>query len=477
MLKPHYPLFIGGKAVATETHIDVVDKYTGQRITTVSTASAAEIERGISECVSAADAMRKLPSYVRQEILYQCVSAFESHADELAHVLCLEAGKPIRDARGEVTRLIDTFRYAGEECVRTTGQIMDMEISARTAGYSGMWKRVPIGPVSFITPFNFPLNLVAHKIAPAIAMGCPFILKPASLTPVGALLIGEILASTALPEGAFSIMPCNRAFAGAFTTDPRLKLLSFTGSADVGWQLKSQSGKKRVILELGGNAACIVDEDWDLDDAAARILRGAFYQSGQSCIGVQRILIHERIYNELRGKLVKGATQLIAGNPREETTTIGPLITENEAIRVKRWVDEAEAAGANLLCGGQRNGAFVDATLMENVPRHIRLYNEEVFGPVALLTPFSDFKKAIDEVNASRFGLQAGLFTRDLYKAQYAWDELEVGGVIIGDIPSWRVDHMPYGGVKDSGLGREGIRYSMDDMSEIRLLAIRRPNI
>ncbi|MEE2758282.1 MAG: aldehyde dehydrogenase family protein [Myxococcota bacterium] len=475
MLKSHYPLYIGGKAIETDARIDVFDKYTGQRITSVSKASTDDIQRGIAESVNAANAMKALPSYARQDILNQCVSAFENRTEEFANALCLEAGKPIRDARGEVARLIDTFRFAAAESVRTTGQVMDMEISARTAGYSGLWKRVPIGPVSFITPFNFPLNLVAHKIAPAIAMGCPFVLKPASLTPIGALLIGEILAETGLPDGAFSIMPCDRESAGAFTTDPRLKLLSFTGSADVGWQLKSQSGKKRVILELGGNAACIVDRDWDLDDAATRILRGAFYQSGQSCIGVQRVLIHEQIYHELKTKLVDGANQLLVGDPRHESTSIGPLITENEAIRVERWITEAQDAGARLLCGGQRDGAFVNATFMENVPRHVRLYREEVFGPVALLTPFSDFEDAINEVNDSRFGLQAGVFTRDLYKAQQAWDALDVGGVIIGDIPSWRVDHMPYGGVKDSGLGREGIRYSMDDMSEIRLLAIRRP--
>ena len=407
--------------------------------------------------------------------MYHCVKRFEERYEELALALCIEAGKPIKDARGEVGRLIDTFRVAAEEAVRIDGEMPNLEISARAKGYRGMVKRVPIGPCSFISPFNFPLNLAAHKVAPAIAAGCPFVLKPASRTPIGAIIIGEVLAETDLPKGAFSILPCHREGADLFTTDERFKLLSFTGSPDVGWDLKARAGKKPVILELGGNAAVIVDEDADLDDAVERITFGAFYQSGQSCIGVQRILIHDAIYDELKTRLVEKTAGLKMGDPKDEDTFIGPVISEGEATRLENWVNEAVDAGATLLVGGKRDGAMLEATLLENAPKGTNIVEEEAFGPVAVISRFSDFDDALNTVNESKFGLQAGIFTRDLYKAQKAWDELEVGGVVIGDVPSWRVDNMPYGGVKDSGLGREGIRWAINDMTEERLLVIRTP--
>jgi acyl-CoA reductase-like NAD-dependent aldehyde dehydrogenase len=302
------------------------------------------------------------------------------------------------------------------------------------------------------------------------------VLKPASLTPLGALIIGEVLAETDLPAGAFSILPCRRDGAEQFTTDPRLKLLSFTGSPGVGWALKAQAGKKPVVLELGGNAAVIVDEDWgDWDDAVERIVYGTFYQSGQSCIGVQRILIHESIYDSFRDRLVEASAKLIKGDPKDEKTFIGPMISEKEATRLHGWIESAVAAGATLLCGGEREGAMLDATLLEDVPADQDVVCKEAFGPVAVLKKFSSFDDALDMVNDSVFGLQAGIFTRDLYKAHRAWDELDVGGVVIGDVPSYRVDNMPYGGVKDSGLGREGIRFAMEDMTEIRLMVVRTP--
>jgi len=387
--------------------------------------------------------------------------------------LCIEAGKPIKDSRGEVSRLIDTFRIAAEESVRIDGEVLEMEISARAKGYSGYTRRFPIGPCSFISPFNFPLNLVAHKVAPALATGCPFVLKPASLTPIGALIIGEILAECDLPEGSFSILPCRRDGARLFTEDERLKLLSFTGSPDVGWALKAKAGKKSVILELGGNAAVLVDEDADIEDAMQRILIGAFYQSGQSCIGVQRIMIHEAIYDEFKDRLVNGARELVTGDPKNEDTFIGPMISDKEASRLQGWIQEAVDQGATLLCGGGRTGNILDATLLEGVDPDLDLVRKEAFGPVAVLSAFQDFDEGLRHINDSVFGLQAGIFTRDLYKAKRAWEELEVGGVIIGDAPSWRVDHMPYGGVKDSGLGREGIRYAIQDMTELRLMVIR----
>jgi acyl-CoA reductase-like NAD-dependent aldehyde dehydrogenase len=473
-LKAVYPLYLANEAVQPNTDLVVTDKFTGQPATRVALATAPIIDAGIAAAAAAAEPMARMAAYERQEVLYHCVTRFKERAEEMAYALCVEAGKPIRDSRGEVSRLIDTFRIAGEEAVRITGELQPLDISPRARGYQGMWKRVPIGPCSFISPFNFPLNLAAHKIAPALAVGCPFVMKPASRTPLGALIIGEILAETKLPKGAFSILPASRDGADLFTTDERLKLLSFTGSPEVGWDLKARAGKKKVVLELGGNAAVIIDEDADLDDAVERTVFGAFYQSGQSCIGVQRILVHAKIYEAFRDKLVARTKTLIAGNPHDEQTFVGPMIDVKEATRLDDWIREAAGKGGKLLCGGRREGAMLEATLLENVGRDTRLYREEAFGPVAVISKFTDFEAALDEVNDSKFGLQAGIFTRDLYKMLRAWDRLEVGGVVIGDVPSYRVDNMPYGGVKDSGLGREGIRFAIEDMTEIRNLVIRR---
>jgi acyl-CoA reductase-like NAD-dependent aldehyde dehydrogenase len=476
MLAKTYPFYLANRPEQTNTDLAVTDKYSGEVVTRVAMAGEADIDRAIGAAVEAAAPMRQMESYERQAVLQHCVSRFTERAEELAQTLCVEAGKPIKDSRGEVSRLIHTFNVAAEESVRMYGEVLPMDVSPRGAGYTGMWKRVPIGPCSFISPFNFPLNLAAHKVAPALAAGCPFVLKPASLTPIGALLIGEVLAETDLPPGTFSILPCRRDGARLFTEDERLKLLSFTGSPEVGWHLKSRAGKKRVVLELGGNAACIVDEDIRgayLDDAVERMIVGAFYQSGQSCIGVQRVLVHESLYEEFKERFVAATRALVHGDPRDENTFIGPMISESEAARLHSWIEAAVEDGATVLCGGQRDGAMLQATLLEGVDPTLELSCKEAFGPVALLRPFSDFSAALAEVNDSAFGLQAGIFTRDLYRAQQAWDQLDVGGVLIGEVPNWRIDHMPYGGVKDSGLGREGIRWAIEDMTEVRLLAIR----
>lgn len=475
MLQERYPYYLANRAEAPNADLVVTDKYTGKEATRVALADAAAIDRAIASAVAAAEPMRAMAAYERQAVLEHCVKRFRERFDELAMSLCIEAGKPLRDSRGEVTRLIDTFRIAAEESVRIYGEVLPMDISARARGYTGMWKRFPIGPCSFISPFNFPLNLAAHKVAPALAAGCPFVLKPASYTPIGALIIGEVLAETDLPAGAFSILPCHRDGADLFTTDERFKLLSFTGSPEVGWDLKARAGKKKVVLELGGNAACIVDADADLEDAVKRNVVGAFYQSGQSCIGVQRILVHESVYDQFRDRLVAATRALPMGDPKDEQTFIGPMISDKEAKRLDSWIQSAVARGAKLLCGGKRDGAMLEATLLEDVPRDEPLCAREAFGPVAILSRFSDFDRALEDVNDSAFGLQAGVFTRDIYKAHRAWERLEVGGVVIGDVPSWRVDHMPYGGVKDSGLGREGIRFAIEDMTEIRMLVLRTP--
>lgn len=476
VLPESFPLYVANRPESPNRDLAVVDKFTGEVATRVALADPATIDRAIAAAVAAEVPMRRLPPDVRKAVLDHCVARFTARAEELAWALCIEAGKPIRDSRGEVTRLIDTFSIAAQESVRIGGEVMNLEISPRTRGYRGSFRRVPIGTCSLISPFNFPLNLAAHKIAPAIAAGCPFVLKPASRTPIGALLIGDVLAETALPPGAFSILPCHREGADLFTTDERFKLLSFTGSPDVGWALKARAGKKKVVLELGGNAACIVEPDWaDLDDAVRRILFGAFFQSGQSCISVQRILIHESIYATVRDRLVRGASALVAGDPKREETFVGPMIAEAEARRLESWIEAARQAGARVLCGGRRDGAVLTATLLENVPAALPICAQEAFGPVAILTPYATFGEALALANASTFGLQAGIFTRDLYKVQQAWDELDVGGVVIGDVPSFRADNQPYGGVKDSGLGREGVRFAIEDMTEIRSLVVRTP--
>lgn len=455
--------------------LDVIDKYSGEVASRVAIADTSTIDKAIDWAVKAEKPMANLPPYRRRDVLNHCVQRFHERFEELAESLCIEAGKPIHDSRGEVTRLIDTFSVAAEEAVRINGEIINLEISKNTQGYRGYLKRVPVGACSFISPFNFPLNLAAHKVAPAIAAGCPFVLKPASRTPIGALIIAEVLAETDLPKGAFSTLPCHREGADLFTVDDRFKLLSFTGSPAVGWNLKARAGRKKVVLELGGNAACVVDEGVELDDAVDRLIFGAFYQSGQSCIGVQRIYGHTSLYRELKKRLVERTENLKKGDPKKEGTFIGPMISEVEASRLQGWIDEALEAGATLLCGGNRDGAMLDPTLLENVPPACAVVQQEAFGPVAVLEPFENFDDVLDRVNDSVFGLQAGIFTRDLYRAQKAWDILEVGGVVIGDVPSWRVDNMPYGGVKNSGLGREGVRWAIGDMTEERLMVVRTP--
>ena len=474
MLQPAYPCYLANQPLHTRDLLEVHDKYSGEVATRVALADAGVIERAIAAAQAAEPAMRALPPYARQAVLEQCIARFRERFDELALALCVEAGKPIRDAEGEVTRLIDTFRVAAEEAVRIDGTLPNLEISERAKGYRGFVQRVPLGACSFITPFNFPLNLVAHKVAPAIAAGCPFVLKPSEKTPVGALVIGEVLAEAALPAGAFSILPCRIGDAGPFVADERRKLLSFTGG-QVGWDLKAQAGRKKVVLELGGNAACVVDADQrdDLDRVVERLVFGAYYQSGQSCIKVQRVLAHASLYEELRERFVAATRNLRAGDPKQRDTFLGPLIDEDSARRLESWIAEAVQGGARLLCGGGRTGNRLEASVLEAVPAGAKLDALEAFGPVTVLAPFDDFDEALARVNASEYGLQAGVFTNDLAHAMRAWDVLEVGGVVVNDIPSFRVDNMPYGGVKRSGLGREGIRCAIADMTEPRLLVLR----
>jgi len=474
MLAASYPYYLANRPVAANTDLELLDKYSGERATAVALADATTIERAIATAYEARRAMAEFPPDARRDVLEHCVGRFGERQEELALALCIEAGKPIKDARGEVTRLIDTFRIAAGEATRIGGEVLDLQVSGRSRGYRGMTRRVPIGACSFITPFNFPLNLVAHKVAPAIAAGCPFVLKPSERTPIGALIIGEILAETDLPSGAFSVLPCTTADAAKLVEDERIALLSFTGG-QVGWKLKTQAGRKKVTLELGGNAACIVDADpgVSMDTLIERLAFGAYYQSGQSCISVQRLYVHRQVYATVRDRLTAAVAALRMGDPRDEAVSIGPVIDEAAARRIQDWIDEAIARGARRLAGGERRGTLVPATLLEDVPRDVALYRQEVFGPVALLEAFDDFDEVLRRANESDYGLQAGVFTASLPHALHAWDRLEVGGVIVGDVPSFRVDNMPYGGVKLSGLGREGVRSAIEDMTEPRLMVIR----
>lgn len=473
-LKAQYPLYLANQPVETGSWLEVTDKYSGQVATRVAQADTDTLNQAIAAAVQAEKAMAALKPYQKQKILQHCVQRFKERSDELAQILVIEGGKPIAAAKAEVLRLISTFQLAADAVTQMDqGVVMPLAVTEAAASYRGMVQRVPVGAVSLISPFNFPLNLTAHKIAPAIVAGCPFVLKPASLTPISAIVMGEVLAETDLPAGAFSIMPCHRDAADIMVTDDRFKLLSFTGSDQVGWDMKARSGRKKVVLELGGNAAVMLDEDAHVDKALDRLIAGSFGQAGQVCISVQRILAHEKIYDELKDKFVARVKQLKAADPALADTVVGPMIKEKEALRLKQWVDAAVDEGASLLTGGDLNGVMLEATVLENVNSESDVYQHEAFGPVVILEKYSDFDEGIARINQSRFGLQAGVYTHDLNKMFKAWDNLHVGGVIINDVPTFRVDNMPYGGVKDSGLGREGIRAAVLDMTEERVLVIK----
>lgn len=396
-------------------------------------------------------------------------------AERLAKVMVAETGKTIRDCRAEVMRCVDTFRIAAREAVGTAarGEWVDLGIAARTTGYQGIIRRFPVGVCSFITPFNFPLNLVAHKAGPAIAAGCPWVLKPADKAPLCALMLGEIMAEAGLPEGSWSIIPARVEDSAALIEDDRVAMISFTGSARVGYGIKARAGRKRVLLELGGNAACIVDEGADLDRAADRITMGAFGSNGQSCISVQRVFVHQSAGDGLTQRLAMRAKTLVCGDPKEERTDVGPVITEADAVRMISWVEEAVDHGAKLLCGGKRDGSLVEPTWLLGVRDIDRVCCEEVFGPVGVINTYEDFEEVLGRVNAGAYGLQAGVFTTNLGRAMLAFERLEVGGVVVDDVPTFRSDALPYGGVKMSGLGREGVKSAIEEMTELRTLVLR----
>jgi acyl-CoA reductase-like NAD-dependent aldehyde dehydrogenase len=469
------PIYVAGEFVQAGTPLEVRNPATGELVATTWQAGAGELERATVAAVEAFSKTRRLASYERRDALAHVAQRISEDAEELADLLTRESGKPIKDARGEVSRASLTFRTAGEEALRINGEWMPLDWNAASRGRSGIWRRYPIGPVAGISPFNFPLNLAAHKVAPAIAAGCSIVLKPPSKDPLVMLRIAGYLDETDLPSGAVSILPMDRPTGDMLVRDDRFKLLSFTGSPSVGWKMKADAGKKKVVLELGGNAGAIVDETADLDWAVARLAYGAFAYAGQVCISVQRIYVVASVYDEFERRFVEKVRHVKVGSPLDPDTDLGPMVDEKAVARTHEWVEEALARGARALIGGQPDGLFYPPTVLVDVPRDARVCGEEVFAPVVNLFAVPDFAAALAEINDSQFGLQCGVFTNDLERTLSAHDELEVGGVIVNDVPTWRIDPMPYGGVKDSGLGREGLRWSIEDMTEARLLAFARP--
>ena len=449
--------FLDGKWLEEGDIVDVRAPYDGALVAHVHQGRREHAEAAIAAAVKAFGTTRRLPAFERQRVLRQIAVGIHDRKEEFSRTIALEAGKPIKSARTEVDRAVFTFNIAAEETVRGYGEYLPLDWQQSTAG---------------ITPFNFPLNLVAHKVAPAIAAGCSMVLKPAPETPLTALLLAEVIQQAGWPDGGFNAVLLANGDSSLLVTDERIKLISFTGSAAVGWAIKNNAGKKKVVLELGGNSGVIVHSDSDLAYAADRCVTGGFAYAGQSCISVQRILVEHSVYGKFTELLLAGVRKLKAGDPLDESSDLGPLIRESDAIRAAEWVQEAVRGGARLLCGGNRKGSLFEPTVLTGTKPNMKVNCQEIFAPVVTVEPYNDFASALKQINTSAYGLQAGLFTRDAKLIFQAYDELEVGGLIAGDVPTFRIDNMPYGGVKDSGLGREGLRDAIQEMTEPKLLVM-----
>jgi acyl-CoA reductase-like NAD-dependent aldehyde dehydrogenase len=466
------PLLIGHEWIRTATAAPVLNPFTGEQVAEVFQAGQAEAEAATTAAVSAFHSMRRLSSHARAHALAALASHLTTRQEEFAATITSESGKPVVDARREVSRAIQTFLVAAEEAKRIPGEVLPLDWTPGTESYLGLTRRFPIGPILGITPFNFPLNLVVHKLAPALAAGNSIVIKPAPQTPLTALLLGELILQTDLPSGAVSIVPCSNTVAERMVMDSRFKLLSFTGSAAVGWMLKSKCGKKKVVLELGGNAGVIVEPDADLNLAAQRCVTGGFAYAGQTCISVQRIYVHAAVYDAFLEKLLAKVRTLKSGDPSDQGTVVGPVIDQGAALRIEAWMHEAVVQGARVQVGGARSGALLEPTVLTEVTPSMKVSCQELFGPLLTVTPYTCFDDALAALNDSEYGLQAGVFTQDVNKIFQAYRELEVGAVLANEIPTFRADHMPYGGVKESGLGREGVRYAIEDMTELKLLVL-----
>jgi len=467
-----YGFYLGGKWLEEGNIVEIRAPYDGAVIARAYQGRREHAEAAIAAAVQAFGTTRRLPAFERQRVLRAIADGIHDRREEFSRTLALEAGKPIKSARTEVDRAVFTFNVAAEETVRGYGEYLPLDWQQSTAGRWGIVKRFPLGPVAGITPFNFPLNLVAHKVAPAIAAGCSIVLKPAPQTPLSSLLLAEVIQQAGWPDGGFNAVLLSNEDSGLLVTDDRIKLISFTGSAAVGWAIKNNTGKKKVVLELGGNSGVIVHSDADLAYAAARCITGGFSYAGQTCISVQRIFVEQSIFGKFVELLLEGVSKLKVGDPLDDESDLGPMIRESDAVRAYEWVQEAVRGGARLLCGGQRHGSIFEPTVLTSTKPNMKVNCQEIFAPVVTVEPYSEFSSALKQVNSSPYGLQAGLFTRDAKLIFQAYDELEVGGLIAGDVPTFRIDHMPYGGVKDSGLGREGLRDAIQEMTEPKLLVM-----
>ena len=468
-----HPFFLAGRWDRSPEALAVINPWDGSQVGRTWLAGSAQVEEAIAGAAAAAGTMRQLPAYERAAILSRASGVLLRRREEMGRVLAGEAGKPIRDALVEVDRAAATLQVSGEEARRLGGEVIPLDLAPHGRGRIAVLRRFPLGPVAAISPFNFPLNLSAHKLGPAVAAGNPVVLKPATKTPLTGLLLASAFEEAGLPAGGLSVLPMSRDLGDRLVTDERFKLLTFTGSSAVGWAMKARAGRKKVVLELGGNAGVIIDESADVPFAVKRVAAGGFAYAGQSCISVQRVFVHERVYDEFARRLVARVGELVVGSPLDPATDVGPMIDASEADRIDAWVRDAVADGARVLAGGRRLGPCAYApTVLEGVPEVAKVCAQEVFAPLVALYPFSDFGDALAAVNRSRYGLQAGVFTADLTHTLLAYDRLEAGGVIVNDVPTYRIDHMPYGGVKDSGVGREGPRYAIEEMTEPKLLVI-----
>jgi acyl-CoA reductase-like NAD-dependent aldehyde dehydrogenase len=473
--KPH-PIYLAGSWVESPDVLEIHNPgRPGELAGSTFQATEAQYEQAVEAAVRAFEVTRKQPAYERGRILREVSAGIKARREELGALIAAEAGKPIRDALTEVDRAVLTFRLGAEEAERTYGEVIPLDLMPASKDRVGITRKFPIGPIAGISPFNFPLNLAAHKVAPAIASGNPIVLKPPSKDPLVMLAVAEIIDGVGVPEGMVSILPMSRELGDRMVSDERFKLLTFTGSPSVGWRMKERAGKKKVVLELGGNAGVIVDRSANIDWAVKRCLVGAFSYSGQVCISVQRMFVHEAIWDEFMEKFLEGAKAIKVGDPADAATDVGPMVDEKAASRTEQWVEEARALGGEILLGGTADGTYFAPTVITNVPFHAQVCSNEAFAPVVVAFKFSDIDEAIRSVNDSFFGLQTGVFTSDLGAAWRSFHELEVGGVIVNDVPTYRIDNMPYGGVKDSGLGREGLRWAIEDMTETRIMVLAWP--
>ena len=465
-------ILIGGEWRDGSESFEVRSPYSGELISEVHSAGVEELEAAISAAVIAADSIKQMTRFQTAAGLQKIADGIEKRKQEFIETIVGESAKPVRYARGEVERAIATFHTAAGEVERFVGEIVPVDAQATGRGKTAWTLRVPRGVIYGITPFNFPLNLVAHKVAPALASGNSIIIKPSPRTPLTSLLLGEVFLDSGLPESALQLVPMDVNLIPTILGDDRIAMISFTGSAPVGWDIKAKAGKKAVALELGGNASVIVDESADVASSVSKNLVGAFAYSGQVCISVQRIYIHERRFEEWVEAFVAGAKGLKKGDPKDPDTELSVMIDKPAADRVKEWIDEAVGNGAKLLTGGSVDGSMLDPVVLTNSDPEMRVVAEEAFGPVTVVEKFNDFSEAVNMANHGKYGLQAGVFTQELANMNYAAEHLEYGGVIVNDVPTFRVDNMPYGGVKDSGFGREGVRYAMEEMTERRLIVI-----